>query len=236
MNAVFFRRVPNQLFRDSWIREQLSNIVEAHSGESLDCLDVGAGLSPYRKLITEFGINYFSQDFSRYVPNSEYPGFQESSWDYPNHHYVCDILNIPTEKKFHVVLCTEVLEHVPDPIRAFQTLTKLLHPGGTLIVTVPIMSLAHQAPYWFHSGLTQYWFEYWSNEFGIKDFHVYLHGDFVDLEIQNMKTFFDFKYPWRVPGLSKLVASTLRIFSKFIKDEVRNSGGFGMLYVGRKNH
>lgn len=235
MDGNIFRMVPNQLFRDSWIREQLSKIAETQSVGSLNLLDVGAGLSPYRKFITDLGLLYYSQDFSQYVPNSELLGFQEVSWDYPKHDYVCDILDIPIDKKFNIVLCTEVLEHVPDPIRAFQVLTKLLNPGGTLIVTVPIMSLAHQAPYWFHSGMSQYWFEYWSNKFGIDDFQVYLHGDFVDLEIQNMKSFFDFKRPWRVPGLPKIIASTLKVLSRFVKDEVRSSGGFGTLYVGRKS-
>lgn len=38
---------------------------------------------------------------------------------------------------FDLVLCSEVLEHVPDPERALKTIAKLLRPGGTAIVTTP---------------------------------------------------------------------------------------------------
>jgi SAM-dependent methyltransferase len=40
--------------------------------------------------------------------------------------------------KYDFIICSEVLEHVPEPIeRAFQTLCKLLKPTGVLILTVP---------------------------------------------------------------------------------------------------
>src|SRR5262249_45792477 len=40
--------------------------------------------------------------------------------------------------KYDFIICSEVLEHVPDPVeRAFDTLSKLLKPNGALILTVP---------------------------------------------------------------------------------------------------
>jgi 2-polyprenyl-3-methyl-5-hydroxy-6-metoxy-1,4-benzoquinol methylase len=38
---------------------------------------------------------------------------------------------------FGLVLCTEVLEHVPDPERSLHTLHRILKPGGIAIVTTP---------------------------------------------------------------------------------------------------
>lgn len=38
---------------------------------------------------------------------------------------------------FGLVLCTEVLEHVPDPEGALRTLFRILRPGGIAIVTTP---------------------------------------------------------------------------------------------------
>lgn len=38
---------------------------------------------------------------------------------------------------FHHVMCSEVLEHVPNPQRALQELTRVLKPGGTLALSVP---------------------------------------------------------------------------------------------------
>ena len=38
---------------------------------------------------------------------------------------------------FDCVLCSEVLEHIPDDLKALSELRRVLKPGGTLVVTVP---------------------------------------------------------------------------------------------------
>jgi 2-polyprenyl-3-methyl-5-hydroxy-6-metoxy-1,4-benzoquinol methylase len=38
---------------------------------------------------------------------------------------------------FDICICTEVLEHIPDPSRAVNELKRLTRPGGLMIVTVP---------------------------------------------------------------------------------------------------
>lgn len=42
-----------------------------------------------------------------------------------------------TDDSFGLVLCSEVLEHVPDPERSLKTLHRILRPGGIAIVTTP---------------------------------------------------------------------------------------------------
>jgi ubiquinone/menaquinone biosynthesis C-methylase UbiE len=51
---------------------------------------------------------------------------------------VGDVLALPfPDAHFEVVVCTEVIEHTVDPLRAIAELTRVLRPGGTLVVTVP---------------------------------------------------------------------------------------------------
>lgn len=51
---------------------------------------------------------------------------------------VDDIQDSSIDKdSFGLVLCSEVLEHVPDPERALATLYRILAPGGVAIVTTP---------------------------------------------------------------------------------------------------
>lgn len=49
-------------------------------------------------------------------------------------------LSRPDEKEFgqyDFVICSDVLEHVPDPVTAFATLARVLKPAGILILSVP---------------------------------------------------------------------------------------------------
>jgi SAM-dependent methyltransferase len=73
---------------------------------------------------------------------------------------VSDITAIPVDDaSFDYILCTEVLEHVPDAIAAIREFSRILKPGGTLLTTAPFCSLTHFAPYHF-SGYNHYWWEY----------------------------------------------------------------------------
>jgi SAM-dependent methyltransferase len=46
-----------------------------------------------------------------------------------------------------VVLCTEVLEHLPEPQRAIDEMFRVLRPGGTLLLTTRFLFPIHDAPH-----------------------------------------------------------------------------------------
>lgn len=60
----------------------------------------------------------------------------------PNHRVVeGDVEAMPfSDGTFGLVICTEVLEHVPDPRRALSEIHRVLRPGGVLIGSVPARS------------------------------------------------------------------------------------------------
>jgi SAM-dependent methyltransferase len=48
---------------------------------------------------------------------------------------------------FDVVLCTEVLEHLPEPQRAIDEMFRVLVPGGLLLLTTRFLFPIHDAPH-----------------------------------------------------------------------------------------
>jgi 2-polyprenyl-3-methyl-5-hydroxy-6-metoxy-1,4-benzoquinol methylase len=226
------RSSQNDEFRDFWVTNTLRKVKNSLHGETL--LDVGAGLSPYKMHAVSLGFKYLSHDFGKYVPDAskKYPGLHSVSWSYPHHDFQCDILDIPDSISVDVVVCTEVLEHVPDPIRVFDKLSKSVKPGGYLIFTVPFSSLMHQAPYWFQAGLSPFWFEYWAAEFKVEIVELTVYGDYIDQMSYEISRLFPFlrHIPYAVSSI-KLLA---KIYRRFMNDEVLSSGGFGVLFLGKK--
>ena len=91
-----------------------------------------------------------------------------------------DICSIPLkDNSFDTILCTEVLEHLPDPNKAINELTRLLKSGGKLILTAPFASLVHFAPYHYCSGFSRYWYEYHLLEMYKID-EIVANGDWYD--------------------------------------------------------
>ena len=51
---------------------------------------------------------------------------------------VCDITGLPySDQTFDLVICSEVMEHIPDHRQAASELVRVLKPGGNLVVSVP---------------------------------------------------------------------------------------------------
>lgn len=119
-------------------------------------LDVGAGSGQYRGLFAHCA--YKAQDFGKEP---------QTIGQYAPLDFECDILDIPApDESFDVILCTEVLEHVPEPIRALHELARLLRPGGAMLLTAPLLSLPHQEPYHFYGGYTEHWYRRFLDEAG----------------------------------------------------------------------
>ncbi len=60
--------------------------------------------------------------------------------DESSHHAAVqgDGLALPfADASFDRVICSEVLEHIPDDLGAMRELTRVLRPGGTMAITVP---------------------------------------------------------------------------------------------------
>lgn len=143
----------NALLRESWIEETLKKIPK-----NSKILDAGAGELDKKKYCTH--LRYISQDFAQYNGQGDGHGLQTETWDQTKLDIISDIAAIPVDDaSFDAVMCIEVLEHLPDPLAALQEFSRIIHPGGYLVLTAPFCSLTHFAPYHFTTGFNRYWYE-----------------------------------------------------------------------------
>ncbi|MBI4966315.1 MAG: class I SAM-dependent methyltransferase [Desulfomonile tiedjei] len=63
------------------------------------------------------------------------------------------------EESFDAVVCSELLEHVPDPLAVLGEAHRVLRGRGTLLVCVPFLARIHGDPYDFGRYTDYYWSE-----------------------------------------------------------------------------
>ncbi|MDX8392424.1 MAG: methyltransferase domain-containing protein [Mariprofundaceae bacterium] len=150
----------NVVNRDVWVAAQAQSLA---AGSRV--LDAGSGSCPYRDSFSH--CEYKTQDFTSL--NDE----QLSGGKYGKIDYVCDITSIPVaDASFDAILCSEVLEHVPEPIRVVGEFARIIKPGGRIIVTAPLGSGIHQEPYHFYGGYSPFWYEKFLAEAGFDNIIV----------------------------------------------------------------
>lgn len=96
-------------------------------------LDVGCGRKPYEKTFFAGAEKYVGLD---YLTDRSTPDVVGSATDIPL-----------GDAGFDTVVSTEVLEHVPDPLKALREMHRVLKPGGYLILSTPMYWPRHEVPY-----------------------------------------------------------------------------------------
>jgi SAM-dependent methyltransferase len=100
-------------------------------------LDAGAGEAPYRELFDH--CEYVTADWAE----SMHPGARGAD-------VISSLHDLPiADASFDAVLCTQVLEHVDDPVAVLDELHRTLRPGGSLWLTVPLTWPLHEEPFDF---------------------------------------------------------------------------------------
>ena len=171
----------NQLNREEWLEKAIKQIP---AGSRI--LDAGAGELRYKRFCSH--LDYISQDFAQYDGKGNNRGLHSDSWDTSKIDIISDITAIPEpDASFDAIMCIEVFEHLPDPIKAIQEFARLLKSGGLLILTAPFCSLTHQAPYHFYSGFNRYFYEKHLSASGFKIIELEENGNFFEYLAQEVR-------------------------------------------------
>jgi SAM-dependent methyltransferase len=130
-------------------------------------LDVGCGAQPYRSLVSTT---------AKYVGIDSVASKEHFGYDFPDTRYFSGDHWPVGDASMNLILCTEVLEHVPDPPGFLAEAFRSLAPGGAILLTVPFAARWHFIPhdYWRFtpSGLARL-----LHEAGFTNTRIYARGN-----------------------------------------------------------
>ncbi len=186
--------------------------------QNIKILDAGAGEQRNRQYITNN--SYISQDYAQYEAggSTEYWDTKRSKkWKAYKCDIISDIIDIPVkDNSFDVVICTEVFEHIPEPLLAIKEINRILKPKGELLLTVPNLCHYHQEPYYFYSGFSEEFFNYAAKEYQMEVINIFKESNFYEfliLELSLIRRYQTNKFKRLLIGLPvKLFVETLKIF------------------------
>jgi SAM-dependent methyltransferase len=129
-------------------QREIANFVRAE-GVKLNglLLDVGCGRKPYGKWLPNIH-RHMGVDMPSTMHGPEHADVWASALALPF-----------ADATFDSVLCTEVLEHTPDPAVGLREMARVSKAGSLLVLTVPFSEQLHEKPYDF-CRFTSYWLEH----------------------------------------------------------------------------
>jgi ubiquinone/menaquinone biosynthesis C-methylase UbiE len=197
----------NAITRVQWLEKTLGNIPPG-----LRLLDAGCGRQQFRRCCSH--LKYVGQDFAKYDGKGDGSGLQMGGWNNQPValDLVCDITSIPEpDASFDAIMCTEVLEHVPDPVKVLQEFQRLLRPGGWLILTAPFCSLSHFAPFHFSTGFNRYWYDLHLAQLGFTIAEIDPNGDYYEFLAQELR-----RLPWVARKYCPRPVAALALLAHFV--------------------
>lgn len=131
------RANPSTLISNELIVDGLVRFLADHfSSGAESVLDLGAGTKPYAAI--------YESVFDRCVAVD----VGSSPHDIAGVDLIADAASLPFEDAtFDCVICTEVLEHCPDPRLVLKEIRRMLKPGGRVYLTTPFLVGLHEMPY-----------------------------------------------------------------------------------------
>ncbi len=175
---------PNKIIKDF----QWDSLVSASKYAHGKLLDVGCGKEPYKSI--------FLPRVSQYLGIDKYGNVAD---------YKMDFLDAPIQKNsYDTILCTQVLEHTPNPQRFLNKIFRILKSNGILILTVPFTGSLHEEPNDYFR-YTRYGLEYLLKLAGFKILSIRQEGNWISAIAQDQIFYLEstsnryfFKYPKRL--------------------------------------
>lgn len=172
------QRLPSLLTNEIVLGKLIRFFDENFKSGSGSLLDVGAGSRPYFPVYS----SYFSSAYSVDVPHSPH--------DATSVDVTASILQLPfRDESFDCVLLTEVLEHIPEPIKALEECRRVLKTDGKIFLTTPFFIPLHEIPHDYFR-YTHFALRYMGEQAGLRVESMSSKGGFLAFALMFVQ------YPW----------------------------------------
>lgn len=112
---------------------------------------------------------------------------------------------------FDGVICSEMLEHVPDPVHVLSEIRRVLKKNGTVLISVPFLNRIHGDPYDFGRYTDTYWQEVLKS-LKFEPINIERQGLFWSVLVDMLREYMNTKAArFRSPGLIFLLGALVRI-------------------------
>lgn len=135
--GIDLRRRSASLLTNEIVLQQLVRFLDENFKDGGGMLlDAGAGARPYLPVYRKYFPAFYSLD----VPHSPH-GMDSVD-------VIASVQRLPfRDESFDCILLTEVLEHVPDPVKALEECRRVLKANGKIFLTTPFFIPLHEIPY-----------------------------------------------------------------------------------------
>jgi ubiquinone/menaquinone biosynthesis C-methylase UbiE len=131
--GIIFNPIYITIYR---LKKNLERVIKPIATTGVNCLDVGCGDRPYEHLFEK----------GKYVGIDVSVSGRVAKFKKPDLFY--DGTNIPFgDNYFDLVICTQVLEHVSNPLLLIQEMARVCKPDGGVIISLPFVYPEHEVPF-----------------------------------------------------------------------------------------
>lgn len=196
--------IPSHFMKEKWSKWRLANFEYfknklAQIEDSASLLDLGAGPSQFRELISRFKLS-IGVDFR---PLELVSVVSDLTKKLPFH-----------ESSFDVVIMSNTMEHIPNTEFLLSEVYRILRPGGIIIGTIPFLMRVHQKPY-DYNRYTYYMLEKFLEDASFKEIEVTSLGKSIDVYESIQLHFFYYLLGTKFSN-NKVVSSFKKFFARVV--------------------
>ncbi len=172
--SIYTAHAPPEMFIRPILATHVQRLVETYvqmAPASASILDAGCGRQPLRPWLESRGLAYFSLDHNQN---------ESQTVDLVEAIDAKFLEKYPDFGPFDFILCTEVMEHVPNWSQAFENFYRLCKTEGCVFITCPQVYQLHEEPYDYWRP-TPYALEYFAQEAGFQVLENIKAGDAWDV-------------------------------------------------------